>query len=178
MRQGMRNFLYNLHSMFKAEWGREIGYLKKDRDQIRAEARILRGNAGNDRDNLDYLKKRVDAIYEGLGGLIWRTQAGHTRFLAILSSEHLENIKLWPSATPQAIHLCNKELERRRIDAEFRRKETPEPSTDAWRDFAVALSADVEARNFTVSLATKRLDPRSMWAKQKAALKVKRRKSK
>jgi len=116
----MRNFIRNLQAMWTRPLYRENGYVRKDIEKLQSQVRGLEARVSAQAGAHEHVGRRFDAIYEGLGGQIWRTQAGHARFLAILSSEHLENIKLWPGSNAKVIHLCNQELERRRIDLQFR----------------------------------------------------------
>lgn len=111
-----------------------------------------------------FTKSRYDDVMEGLGGAIWRTQAGHARFLAVLSTQHLENIIKWPSSSSDMKAKCRAELNRRAIDRSFREQErsTPGRSTllaqpdrkpwtrDAVEDFKV--QCDVSSADFSRAL--------------------------
>jgi len=71
----------------------------------------------------EHTHRTFERITEGMGGVVWRTKAGHARFIALLSTEHLHNIMLWPNATERVKLLCAAELKRRTLDDQWRRKE-------------------------------------------------------
>lgn len=68
----------------------------------------------------DHFDKKVQTIYEGMGGAIWRTQAGHARFVALLSTPHLENVIAWERSSEFIKERCTDEIKRRNIDLSFR----------------------------------------------------------
>jgi hypothetical protein len=69
-------------------------------------------------------RERLNMVFEGLGGTIWRSQVGHARFLAILSDGHLRNIiEHLNDPSERTSMLCTEELERREIDAGYRAQE-------------------------------------------------------
>lgn len=74
-------------------------------------------------ERFDRLEQQIEEIVEGLGGGIWRSQAGYARFYGLLSTPHLKNILAWPRASDKARELVSKELARREIDQDMRRKE-------------------------------------------------------
>ncbi len=63
------------------------------------------------------------SLKEGLGGGTWTTAAGHKRFIALLSTEHLRNILLFEGASESVKAKCTSEIQRRDIDAAYRQKE-------------------------------------------------------
>lgn len=68
-------------------------------------------------------ERKINNIVEAIGGGIWRTMAGHARGIAFLSTEHLNNILLFPGASDEIKRRCQAELDRRNIDQKFREEE-------------------------------------------------------
>lgn len=98
----------------------EIEALKRQLGILKAEGRE-RGVMGRRREvRVESLHRKVDAVIEAIGGAIWRTQQGHARGLALLSTEHLENLLAWPSTSEPVREKVASELERRLIDTKFR----------------------------------------------------------
>jgi hypothetical protein len=72
---------------------------------------------------LEALEEKMRQTQEGLGGAVWRTQQGHARFIALLSTQHLKNILAWPRVSDRIKNLVEAELGRREVDAQFRKEE-------------------------------------------------------
>lgn len=78
------------------------------------------------------LERRINKLTEAIGGAIWRTQEGHARGIAFLSTEHLKNVvahldgRFEGPANP-AYLAAQEELLRRSIDERYRKAETPAP---------------------------------------------------
>lgn len=66
------------------------------------------------------LKFRLALVEDGLGGAQWKTQEGHARWIAILTTQHLESIQAGGfSKGAIYVHIAD-ELARRKIDREYR----------------------------------------------------------
>lgn len=60
-------------------------------------------------ERINVLERRIEEVHdhllEGMGGGIWRTLAGHARGIAFLSTEHLNNILLFPGVSTSTLLL-------------------------------------------------------------------------
>lgn len=66
---------------------------------------------------------KITQLVEAMGGAIWRTMAGHARGIAFLSTQHLNNILLFPGASDDTKRRVQCEIDRRNIDEKFRKLE-------------------------------------------------------
>lgn len=95
--------------------------------------RSLNHVVGAHGEDIARLRDLYDKLTLGLGGSTWTTMNGHTRWIALLTTPHLENLlRGWAKGSTRAN--IEEELERRRIDRFFRQgkllPESPQEMAD------------------------------------------------
>lgn len=94
--------------------------VRQDDLRKRLDGLEYREGDGAQAERVNILRSRIKQMEEGLGGTMWRTQQGHARWLAILTTPHLENIQKGGFARGPTATLVAEELGRRATDRDFR----------------------------------------------------------
>jgi len=93
----------------------------------------------------------MDRVTTGLGGTMWRTQEGHSRWIAVLTTQHLESILRGGFGTPKSRDDIRVELKRRQIDREYREGERkPETQDEMARKALDEHACDVLGRGLQI----------------------------
>lgn len=85
--------------------------------------RVLEHTQARMTSHAEHESKARRHIVAGLGGLQWKSQAGHSRFIIALSDSHLNNLLQYSGCEGEAREMVQEELRRREIDRQFRLSE-------------------------------------------------------
>jgi len=99
-----------------------MGDAELDRDAIHDRLRERHAVPTLHAKRVEHVESEVARIIEGLGGVLWKDVRGRKRWIATLSTGHLQSIMDGGFAKREDTrHMIQSELERRRIDADYRR---------------------------------------------------------